>query len=547
MGRTKLSVLIMIMLFVISTFIGCSKSGSSGDTGQPRADGAGGTEGQISGFNETGYPIVNEKITLTMMGADTADPRRKWEENRFFKRMEEMTSIHFKFIQIARENWNEKKKLAFASGDLPDVFFSAFLTAQEEMSYGEQGILIPLEGMIEKYAPNIKKCLEENPGVKKSITLPSGNIVALPAIHETKSNAHIYLNKKWMDELGLEEPNTVDDLYKILKAFKDQDPNKNGMADEIPLSLVGVAQIKPLMSAWGLLFNDVNLFIDDNNKVVFSPIQPEFKDALVFLKKLYDEKLLDNETFTQTTQQLNAKGRNDTELLGGFYTAGAFTVVGEARHFDYITMIPLLTPKGQRMWPLDGTFNDLENKANAIRFMRGTFAITNKCKAPEAMIRWVDYLYTEEGAILTWMGKEGEEYEWNSDGTWSWILEEGQEQYDVRYPGTIAPATVPGLRPDNVWFKLGNIYESSLWPIRGRVNKYDRLTYPFLYFPVEKQKRVNSLNADIGSYVDQMIARFITGDASIDEWDNYVKTIQNMGVEELISIYQEAYDEFIKE
>ena len=63
MGRTKLSVLIMIMLFVISTFIGCSKSGSSGDTGLPRADGAGGTDGQISGFNETGYPIVNEKIT----------------------------------------------------------------------------------------------------------------------------------------------------------------------------------------------------------------------------------------------------------------------------------------------------------------------------------------------------------------------------------------------------------------------------------------------------------------------------------------------------
>ena len=106
-----------------------------------------------------------------------------------------MTSILFKFLQIARENWNEKKKLAFASGDLPDVFFSAFLTAQEEMSYGEQGILIPLEGMIEKYAPNIKKCLEENPGVKKSITLPSGNIVALPAIHETMSNDHIYLIK----------------------------------------------------------------------------------------------------------------------------------------------------------------------------------------------------------------------------------------------------------------------------------------------------------------------------------------------------------------
>ena len=532
MKAVRMVALLLVFLLAFSVLAACGKEDSKDNADNEKTD----EKVDVPNLNPTGYPIVNEKITIKMMGVDKPSPDRKWEDNRFFKRMEEMTNIHFEFFQYVAQTYNEKKNLAFASGDLPDVFFKGRLTAQDEMMYGEQGILIPLEDIIDKYAPNISSLFEEHPNIPKGVTLPSGHIVALPSVPEPGSIGHIYINKKWMDQLGIAEPETLDDFYKMLKAFKEKDPNGNGKPDEIPLSLVGVGQLKIFLSPWGLLFNPANVFVDDNDKVVFSPIQPGFKEAMHYMKKLFDEKLLDNETFTQNFQQQTAKGKAEEELLGAFQNSGAFGRVGEIRNFDYITMIPLKGPAGKQIW------TGREN------FARGTFAITNKCKHPEAMIRWVDYLYSEEGSILAWSGVEGEEYKVNEDGSWNWILEEGQEQSDVRNPGTIQGASqFPHRKEFKFWRKLDNKAEASLWPMRSRIHPYDKTPYPHVYFSKERQKQANTLNADIGGYVDQMMARFITGDASIDgEWDNYVSMLENMGVEELVKIYQDTYDEFIK-
>src|SRR5699024_10973892 len=135
--------------------------------------------------------------------------------------------------------------LDFASGDLDDIIFAAGnsnFTADMEVKYGEQGLIIPLEDLIEEYAPNIQKMFEERPDVKKSITTLDGHIYALPRVVKEGGTSSWYMspfwyNGRWLDELGVDElPETTEELYDLLVRFRDEDPNGNGEADEIPLS-----------------------------------------------------------------------------------------------------------------------------------------------------------------------------------------------------------------------------------------------------------------------------------------------------------------------
>lgn len=349
----------------------------------------------------------------------------------------------------------------------------------------------------------------------------------------------MWFNKKWLDKLGLAEPETIEDLYTVLKAFKNGDPNGNGKDDEIPITFLGISDIKIFLSSWGLLFSEPgNVYVNENNSVVFSPIQPEFKDGLKFLNRLFAEKIMDNESFTQITQQLNAKGSDVDERLGAFYNAGAFIVVGQERNFDYVVLPPIKAPNGKQVWP------------GRDMVIKGAFAISNTNKYPEASIRWVDYLYSNEGAILAFQGEKGEGYKTDTDGSWEQIIPENLKKGEAR--AKVAPqggTVIPGISPTDFMLE-----EKESVPLNNNINQqvekllpFLKIPYPSLYMPTEKQKRLNSLNADIKAYVEQMVARFITGDASIEtEWDNYVNTLKQMGMDEMVRLYQENYDDYLK-
>ena len=146
-------------------------------------------------------------------------------------------------------------------------------------------------------------------------------------------------------------------------------------------------------------------------------------------------------------------------------------------------------------------------------------------------------------------GEENEDYKFNDDGTWDWILPEG---YDVaKHRGEISvqgTTFFPELQPSEFWNKLNNPLEASLVDIRARVNQYDRLPYPTVYFSNDDQKRIAAIHADLKEYVNQSQARFITGDMDIDsEWDTYITTMENMGMKELVDIYQKRYDKYVTE
>lgn len=200
--------------------------------------------------------------------------------------------------------FTEKRNLAFASDDLPDIILRAKISPQEEMKYAANGQLVALDEYLD-YAPNLSALIEQDDAIRKGITMPDGHIYSCPQLNKTEGNLihHYWINKTWLDNLGLEAPTTVDELYDVLVAFRDNDPNGNGQKDEIPYCVVGKdyphRMFYDLLGSWGFGINGVMdsdyafswLDIDDAGKVRFIGREDKFKNMVEFYNKLWTEGL----------------------------------------------------------------------------------------------------------------------------------------------------------------------------------------------------------------------------------------------------------------
>lgn len=485
--------------------------------------------------NKEGFPIVSEPLTLTMMGPDVGI--QNWADMPVIQEMEKLTGIHLEFMNAPKESFETKKNLVFASGEYPDMFYAAGLTPAEELTYGSQGILIPLENLIEEYAPNFKKILDENPEIRKSITAPDGHIYSLPRI---EFNQPWYKNPLWyngdyLKALGVTKlPETTEELYEYLKRVKEEDPNGNGKQDEIPLTSVKLKDIRTwLLGAFGIY--EEKIYVDDQDKVHYTPVEAGYKEYLTYLNRLWNEDLLDHDTFSQTDEQKKAKGKNGQ--LGLFTDWHAYFVLGGEPSTDD----PMFSPVKSDMV-------DAPAIARNKGVTGGAFAITSTNPAPEASMRWVDYIYSYEGAVLFDKGPEGLLWKYTDKEARvkEWLpVPNGMEREDYR--ATITPnygIPTPAMMTDDI--NKGLTTDFDKWVAQQSQEKLldrgARIPFPVLFLTEEEQAEVTSLQSDLNTYVEQMEARFVTGQEPLANWDKYVETINKMGGGRLAEIHQTAYD-----
>ncbi|MHC5269743.1 extracellular solute-binding protein [Enterococcus sp. LJL98] len=501
------------------------------------------------------FPVVKEKLKMTMMGPGTGSA--EWADMDFFKGMEEKSNIEFSFTTPPMADFGTKLNLAFASGDLPDVLFGTdtnTLTPAMEMDYGSQGILVPIEDLIAENMPNFSKILEENPEIRKSITTPDGHIYSLPMVHRGNTaiwpRGPIWYNGEWLDALGVTElPKTTDEFYELLVRFRDEDPNGNGKKDEIPLTDVKMDSTRPwLMAAFGITDRTIE---EIDGEVVFTPVTENYKEYLKFMNKLYSEKLLDPEVYSQADEQKKAKGQNNQ--IGLFPDWFSFFTTG--RQENEAIMDPMF-------YPLTSDINPERITPGSPRMGRSTFAITSNNPSPEATLRWVDYFYSEEGSDYLNKGPEGGfwEYAENAKGEQVRVFAKGVDpaesedarskvtpDYGIMVPkvefptDTDDPAASVLPEPDAVNDTTFQDFITA--ETEEKITPFAKVTFPLLYLTTEESEKVRDSATDLSTYVEQMEAKFITGLESIDKgWDNYVKTIEGMGLEQYIATYQTAYD-----
>ncbi|MBP1962776.1 ABC transporter substrate-binding protein [Paenibacillus aceris] len=507
------------------------------------------------------YPIVKKPMTIKMFAPQLASIENM-ETNSFTKYLQDKTNIQIKWDLVPDKALNDRKQLMLASGDYPEVILQGALTKDEQMKYGKQGVFIPLNDLIDKYAPNFKKAMADLPYLKSSITSPDGNIYALPQVNECfhcNYAQKLWINQAWLDKLGLKMPTTTDEFYEVLKAFKDKDPNGNGKKDEIPLTgsddmwAGNIASF--LMNSFIIddqVDKDSGTFLQlKDGKVDMTANKPEWKQGLLYLNKLYKEGLIDPASFTQNSDAIQQLGnRQDANVMGGITTA----LISYAhspdekhpRHKEYTTVPPLKGPNGVQQ---AGYFAGVGSSQ---------MAITNKATKEQqiAAIRLADYLYTEEAIVLEERGTENVGWRKAKDGE---LDMNGKPAKYAVIPKVDNKPTHndgweqigPSLRTfqyRDSWAALQDPLAEGAYEVRLKREsaKYEpfqsKVMYPpSVFIALEDAEVAAQLKTTIRDYIKSNMAQFITGSKDIDkEWDSYVKGFDGLQLGKYIEIYQKA-------
>lgn len=488
--------------------------------------------------NPEGFPIVDEKIELSLMapGTGLAD----WEDMPALQEYSELTNVYFEYETPPLSDFQTRLNLAFASQDVADIVFAAGtdnLTPGMEVDYGRQGVLLPLNDLIDEYAPNFKALMEENPEIERSITTNDGNIYSLPVINQHPTavwpSGPLWYNGEWLEALDVEEvPKTTDELYELLIRFRDEDPNGNGEADEIPFIDVQMNSSRLwLLSAFGMKAWGIE---EVDGEARYAPMTENYREYLTYMNKLFEEGLLDSETFSQSDEQKKAKGQQNR--LGLFPDWFSFFTTGQTEEESIIN--PMFHPLTSDVSP------EIVLPGNP-GISRGAFSITSNNEHPEASMRWIDHWYSQEGRDFFDQGPQG--YLWDEDEDGNYIQLDAPEEYDSSedYRGTLTPAygiSAPMLVDVVEDRPLSNFDEFVYGETNEKITPYAETPFPLVYFTDDEQEQINNIEVDLQSYVEQMEARFITGVETLDNWDHYIETIENMNIDQYIELHQDAYD-----
>ncbi|MGL4344036.1 MAG: extracellular solute-binding protein [Cellulosilyticaceae bacterium] len=507
----------------MTSLVGCSSSDKGNTSNNSASTNTQATESKV---NLDGYPIVDEPIQLTAF-AFGEPGGGEWDDYPVFAELAETTNVKVDFETVSGDGATEKLNLVLASNKLPDMFFSG-LSSSMINKYAAMGLFTPLNDLIDNYAPNFKALLEERPDIKKAITMPDGNIYSIPAVNADAGQAttQLCINKTWLDNLGLEIPTTTDEFYEVLKAFKTQDPNGNGKADEIPMSYEPVPPYDVwngdtgLSGAFGVVTLIGSMMVGDN-ELIYTPVQEGYKEYIQWTRQLYTEGLLDSELFTQDHNMYMAKRASD--YLGAYLTNGPTKTEG----IEWIAIEPLKGPNGDQLW---SQFDYGIDKNRAI--------ISASCENPDVAMRYIDSFFEKEHSLKL---RHGNRLEARDGGKWEIMPPTPGKISEA--PGPYVPTIETMEMRDNDLILTEDGMASDAR--QDMYRPYFAPAIPNMTLTADESKELSTLQTDLQNYVNEKKAQWTTGQAPIEaEWDAYVDTLNKMGLTRYMEIYNQAYQRF---
>ena len=500
------------------------------------------------------FPVVREPVTLTT--AFRKHPKiEDLETNLFTLMIEEKTGVEFDFQVLPWGGETQQKvMLMFASNDLPELFMGAALPDAAILDYGSQGLIRPLNDLIDAYGVETKAMWAEakdDPNLINTMKAADGNYYYLPKYSEQTVNTYnwrCYVYTPWMETLGLEYPETTDEYYEMLKTFKTEDPNGNGKADEIPyLGHTGGLMPSFFINAW-IHDDNGDRFIVRDGKVDVSYRHPEFKEALQWLNMLVKEGLLDPLTFTQDQNSMKSIMNQEEVLIGSFAQSTKTGVLdrnipfSNQRSKEYYPIAPLKGPHGVQLTHPTPTVP------------QPLFYLTSECKNPGAAFRVGDYILSPEVTLIGRWGFEGTNWRKPEQGVLGYdgtpaIFDTFNDVWGMKTHNVHWQYVNPGFHPREIIDRTATPddpldYLYVQWKASVVMADYvpDEVVPRKLTMTLDEMDQWATLQPSIRTYLTENIAKFIIGDRSFDEWDNFLAEFDKMDLNEFISLVQTAYD-----
>ena len=523
MKKSKRIVAFILAAVIVIGFTGCAKSTQTGGIAEPE---------------NVAYPETLSIFCKT--GSSLIEGMTDYNDVASFQLMEKETGTHVEWTMPPAQGINEKFNLMVAGGDLTDIIVYTWNKIGVS-SYIEDGVIFDISPYVEKYMPNLWQFSKDNPKLARDYIHDGGKIYTTPYIRKDQALNIFYgpvMRTDWLKKLNLEVPTNPDELYNVLKAFKTQDPNGNGEADEIPMS--GDSGMSILMLAH--MYNTSNAFYVKDGKIKYGIMEPEFEEALKYISKLYSEGLIDVDNFLQTRDNIIQKVISHK--------------VGFA--FEYQPNQAMTYMKDDPVFKFEGIPNFKDKRGNEFSLNQSytnsvlldtAAAITTKCAEPFGAMKWLDFIYSKRGHEIMNFGTEGE--------TFNYV--DGKAVYDKEF------ATPPeGERLALKWSRNFGSYNSYFpatqdWICYAEsLNEYGLaaietwadgvvtdMNLPVLTFSEEENQVIAAKFNPIKTYADECIVKIILGQMSIDNLPKVREQIKSMGIDELVKVYQNAYNSYI--
>ena len=552
--RTRPLALLMAAAILGSTLTACGGGSDSGTNGSDSA-----VEGLAEDMALTDAPAEEITLPISTDGLELSffampepvitSKMKGYSEMTVHQTAEELTGVHINWREESYTDPKQKMNLMFSTGDTEDIVWDAWKHASGgPKKLLDEGLIVSLNPYIEKYAPNLKKLLQETPGLLEQISTDDGRIFMFPTIRLdpiTRANSGFAIRKDWLDRAGLPVPETIDEWYTMLKTFQDMDMNGNGLKDECFVSM-GFEKTSQSMDNFAVAYGLVagtDLYVKDG-QVKYGAYEPEFKDFVAEMAKWYSEGLLDPEFSTQDSKQFDSKMVND---MGGAYygslsgNMGKFiTARSDDSEYDLVPAPMPKAPDGKVHTGISGYGQMVPHGASI-------------CSTNENIVetvKWLDWHYSEEGTALYNWGIEGQSYEVvdgknqftdlitnNPDGL-------SKDEADARYAGGVL-TQMPLVEDPEVFLALKSLPQqkaaSQLWCQADT----SWLLSP-LYFDSETTTENANIMSEIKTYVAEQFNKYVMGIESMDTFDQFQQQLKNMGIETVLANYQASYDAVYK-
>lgn len=520
-----------------------SACGQSTDGPSSSADAA---SGAVSGETAPadGQPL---KFSLAAQRLDAQPPVQEVEMVKTI--LSKAPNVQIEWIDWPSSAVAEKKSLAFASGDYPDAIMGAWVTdTNEVVDYAGQGLFAPIDAYITKEnMPYFSRLLEARPSWTGELTIPDGHIYALPSLAEVglrDMNDTMSINTEWLEKVGKEIPTTTDELFDVLTAFKQAgDLNGNGKDDEIPMILRYGDHMRGIFSIMGFFGNagSQSGFTVRDGKVLYNAAQPEYKEAVRYLNKLYSAGLIDPECFTVTSAAYVAKANSKDPICGVQINWGNVSS-NDAIGREVFKMIPPVRASAdvepvwqRRVMPLNSNL---------------CFVVTDKAKDPAGILHFIDLFYEKDTSIQNYNGLYDMHLKKVTDNTFEWILnDKGLEPtFEETYPYVLRNRGIWGiLKEDFDWATPPNSFVEAEEATKIYGPYIEKEYYPSgAWSTVDEANEATIIVTDLGEYVKNTTAKWISEGGIDAEWDSYLKKLDSLQLARYTEIKQLAYDRFME-
>ena len=531
------------------------------------------------GLNELGVePFSKEKVTFTVMIRQYANVE-DYETNTYTKMIEEAANVDLEFIELPSDQFDQKVRLMAAAGgdDLPDLIIHP-LSNDLVLELAENEMILPLDEYYENCSIYFKEGFdrvlkERGVSLYNTLKMDNGHVYTVPQYNETYTGTlpgRIWVYKPWLEAVGMkvEDIVTTEDFYNLLYAFKTQDPNGNGKADEIPAlssgmdrtcSDTGGAFLDAMMSAFvRSTSSQLNYLNAENGKLSVAYAQDAWKEGTKYIASLIEAGLYDPSSLTTSIDSFKTIMNSEGDQLVGCF-AGVSPSFVQGTHSSYgkwALIAPLTGPDGTCTTP-----NFTESPANY-------GFITKTCEHPELAFRILDFMGKEEMTITARWGIQGEQWDYVED------LKDDPKYKDVKFDQTFGgyPAyiyaygtrwgvpqndhwhnTNPGFRTREIacGYYAANMtfadetdynYElGKMLPAYEAVAAEEKLTK--IKYPSDTLAEATELSNSLTTYMKQKYAQWLTGAADVDaEWEDYLAQLEKLGLSRYLELTQEAYD-----